>query len=367
MEKQAKHSPLKVFLLFDNEDQEVVSEIEKHCVPLERTGKISIWHQGKINPGQIIENEVLRNIEIADVIILMISVNLLNSELFYEVEKIGIKRAKEKKSLLIPVYLKHCLFTGYGFTEFKMVPLDGDPVVKSGGDLTERCHNVADEIHNIVNTVEALSIENNKKTVFKDSTGATTNILYLVNDPDNLESEMVNEEINCIKHRLVLGKCSCNYELIPKNLKTIEDFQKAMLEVRPRIVHFSGYATKEDKLTFSDSYGEIINVKPASLTKLFTQFSDKLEIVFLNSCYSKPQADSISNEIKYVIGINGGVEKKISIDFVKAFYQAISYGTSIKKAYNLAINLLELKNLKYAENIVLLENESLLSEVNSNQ
>ena len=32
------------------------------------------------------------------------------------------------------------------------------------------------------------------------------NILYLVNDPENLKSDLVNEEINCIKHRLLLGK-----------------------------------------------------------------------------------------------------------------------------------------------------------------
>lgn len=39
---------------------------------------------------------------------------------------------------------------------FKMVPVDGNPVVKRGLDFTKRYHNFKDEIHIIANTFEQL-------------------------------------------------------------------------------------------------------------------------------------------------------------------------------------------------------------------
>lgn len=355
-----KRDPIKVFYYYDSNDEDVVNQIEKHCIPLEESGKIEIWHQGKIKGGQVFEREIFRQLDQAEVIIMMLSADLLVSDWFTEIERISMERAKQKKAILIPVYLKHCLFTGYSFTEFKMIPSDGEPVVKSGLDLTERCNDVAIELHNLTDTIEGLSDEGNAETnVLQKQPEDAINILYLINDPDHLKSDLANEEINGIKHRLVLGKCSCKYELISKNIKTLEDFQRAMLEFRPRIVHFSGYATNENKLIFQDMSGEQIDIEPESLRTLFALFSDKLEIVLLNSCYSEVQADSISKEIEYVIGVKGNVEKKLSIDFINGFYQAISFGTSIRKAFALAINLLEMKNLKYAKNIVMLEKKIL--------
>jgi len=352
-----QRKPLNVFYFYDLKDDDVVKQIEKHCLPLEQSGKIKIWHQDKITGGQVIEIETIRQLNQAEIIIFMLSADLLVSDLFHEVERISIERTMKNQAILIPVYLKPCLFTGYDFNTFKMIPSDGEPVVKVGLDLTERCNNVALEIHNLA-AIEEFSTENNTSSnTLQKSPDESINILYLVNDPDHLKSSLANKEINSIKHRLLIGKCSCKYELIPKNIKTLEDFQRAMLEVRPSIVHFSGYATQEDKLVFQDHTGEVINIEPSSLCKLFTQFSDKLELVILNACYSKLQAESIVSEIKYVVGIEGGVDKVLSMDFVNGFYQALSYGTSIKKAFALAINLLELKNQKYAEDIILLEQD----------
>ena len=168
---EVNRGPIKVFYYYDDKDEEVVRQIEKHCIPLEESGKIKIWHQGKITPGQIIELELLKQLKQSEIIIMMVSADLLVSELFREVERISIERAKKNLSILIPVYLKPCLFTGYNFTEFKMVPSDGEPVVKSGLDLTERCNDVAIEIHNLADTIEGLTKENDSESkVFAKTT-----------------------------------------------------------------------------------------------------------------------------------------------------------------------------------------------------
>lgn len=350
--------PIKVFIQFDDKDLKVIELIQEHCASLIVNNRIEIWDHRNVALGQITKNERLRNLNEADVILLMISVNLLNSELFYEIEQISIKRAKQNRSILIPVYLKQCYFDGFKFTEFKMLPSDGLPVFKNDLDLNERCYNVAVEIHNIVDTIEGLNRENGRqeKLLLPLTKEDQMNILYIINDPNNMEAEIVNEEINCIKHRLLMGRCSCRYEVIPKNVITLEDLHQALLEVRPRIVHYSGFATPKNKISFKDKNGNEIDFQPEALSTLFSLFNDKLEIVILNTCYSKPQAESISDSINYVIGVDGGVKKEVAIDFVNGFYQAISYGTSIKKAFDLGINLLQLKNLDAANKIMIFEN-----------
>lgn len=354
-----KEKPLNVFLLFDDDDIEVIETLEKHCKPLEHQDKIRVWHHGKIGIGQLIEPETMRQLENADVILMMITASLLNSERFHQVEPIALQRSALKQSIVIPVYLKHCYFTGFEFTQLKMLPSDGQPVVTAEDDLDERCKEVANEIHQLVETLKEANegvpkVQETLKMV--TSNGADLNaILYVVNDPNLNNPDLINREINCIKQRLLLGKCSCRYEFIPKNVNTIEELQRALLETRPKIVHFSGYSTEEEHITFHNKKGEKIRISPSALCSLFTLFDERLELVFLNACYSETQAEAITEVIPFAIGISGTFPKVHALDFVKAFYQAISYGTSIEKAYRLGRNLLQLKNVSAFNKIVLLE------------
>ena len=347
---KSEMKPKNVFILFDDDDYEIIQNIEKHCKPLVEQGKIDVWHHKKIDPGRLVETETKRKLEKADVILLMISSSLLNSERFYEVEKVSLERSHTGRSIVIPVYLKHCYFTGYDFTQLKMLPSDGEPVFNSEShvDLNKRYSEVAAEIHNLVDMLKQEDGENfaESPSLVPEQNGKNEAmaILFIINNPNESDPELLNEEINSIKTRILLGKCSCRYELIPKNVKTIEELQRAFLETRPRFVHFSGYATDDKRIVFLNSQNQKVFVSPESLKNLFDEFNEHLELVFLNSCFSDEQAPSISESVNYVIGIEGTVGEHASLDFVRGFYQAISYGTSIKKAFNLGRNLLQMKN-----------------------
>lgn len=348
--------PLNVFVCFDDEDAKIVNLIEDHCAALVHTKKIEVWHHQKIRPGQLIDHERRIHLENADIILLMISSKLLNSEAFYEVEKTSLSKLQQKKTTVIPVLLKYAFLQGFEFTQLQMLPSDGEPVAKKGGDLNLRCKEVAIEIHRLVETLDEINYNKSKLNIPFKGKGETMPILFLTNHPEEANQRRLNREISSIKQRLVLGKCSCQYELVPKNFNTIEELQRALLETRPRIVHFSGYSTKENELVYTDEKGEIRPINSEALCSLFNIFSDTVDLVFLNACYSENQAKSISTVVKYVIGIEGAISDEIGLSFVNSFYQAISYGTSIQKAFKLGRNLLQLQGQEAFDRIKLLEN-----------
>ena len=65
------------------------------------------------------------------------------------------------------------------------------------------------------------------------------------------------------------------------------DISQALLDVQPRIVHFSGHGMAEGALCFEDQAGEIHSVQPDFLAALFGQFSDQINCVILNACFSE--------------------------------------------------------------------------------
>ncbi len=67
--------------------------------------------------------------------------------------------------------------------------------------------------------------------------------------------------------------------------------------------------------------------------------------MLLNACYSEVQADTIVQEIDYVIGMNAAIADKTAIKFAVGFYDGLggydpqySKGTPIEFAFNLGCN-----------------------------
>jgi hypothetical protein len=99
----------KVFVSYSHEDSIFRKEVQKFLVNLEREKLIKIWQDVLINPGDIWEEEIQNSLENADIIILLVSQNFINSTYIYEKEmKKAIKKAEDKSAVIIPVLLKNC-------------------------------------------------------------------------------------------------------------------------------------------------------------------------------------------------------------------------------------------------------------------
>lgn len=114
------------------------NELEKHLSPLKRQGLIEAWHDRRIVAGQEFNGEIDRHngeidrhFEEADIILLLVSSDFINSDYCYDIE---MKRAVERHELghavVIPVILRPCHWHDLPFGKLLAATPDGKPVTQ---------------------------------------------------------------------------------------------------------------------------------------------------------------------------------------------------------------------------------------------
>lgn len=120
-----------VFFAYSHRDEELRDELEIHLAMLKRDGVIGTWHDRRIDPGEHIPNTISRELEDAQIILLLVSAYFINSDYCYEKE---LQRAMEKheagSARVIPVILRPCDWQSAPFGQLKALPRDGKPVTK---------------------------------------------------------------------------------------------------------------------------------------------------------------------------------------------------------------------------------------------
>lgn len=160
-------------------------------------------------------------------------------------------------------------------------------------------------------------------------------ILFLAAEPTNAARLRLGEEIREIQEKLQLAQLREGFSLEQRHAVRPVDISQALLDVVPHIVHFSGHGTAEGALCFEDAVGELQPVPPEALAMLFEQFKESVHCVVLNACFSKNQAESIAQHIKYVIGMDKEIGDRAAIAFSIGFYQGLGGGRSVEEAYRL--------------------------------
>jgi len=114
---------------------------------------------------------------------------------------------------------------------------------------------------------------------------------------------------------------------------------------KPQIVHFSGHGSESGEIILSDSRGEQKPVNPAAITALFKTLKGSIQVVILNACYSRLQAEAIRQVIDCAIGMNDSIKDEAAIVFAASFYRAIGFGLSVKQAFDQGIVALLLEGI----------------------
>lgn len=119
----------KIFLSYSREDSYAKDELLKHLKPLERQGKVKIWHDNLMVPGEQWDTEIKENLENADIIVLLISASFLASDYIYKVElSTALKRQRQGNVRIIPIILSECLWQNTEISKFQVVPSNGQPI-----------------------------------------------------------------------------------------------------------------------------------------------------------------------------------------------------------------------------------------------
>jgi hypothetical protein len=122
-------SSLKVFISYSHVDEELKNNLLKHLNPLGRMGLISEWSDRKLLAGDEWAKEISKNLESADIIILLISIDFINSKYCYDIElERAIERHEKGEATVIPIILRNCMWQHMPFAKLQALPKEGKAV-----------------------------------------------------------------------------------------------------------------------------------------------------------------------------------------------------------------------------------------------
>lgn len=170
-------------------------------------------------------------------------------------------------------------------------------------------------------------------------------VLFLAANPKDTGRLRLDQELRDIAEGLQRAQKRDQFNLEQRLAVRPRDIQRAMLDVGPQIIHFSGHGAGEQGLVFEDDIGNAKLVDGAALAELFELFAAQIACVVLNGCYSEVQAKAIAQHIPYVIGMNQEIGDKAAIAFAVGFYDALGAGRDVEFAYKLGCTSIHLEGI----------------------
>lgn len=114
-----------LFISYSHNDTELRKAMEIHLGALRRLGKVISWSDGQLEPGKDWNEAILRNLRSADIVLLLVSPDSLDSDYIWKVEIAeAMKRQEQGKCRVIPVLLRPCDWKEMAFSKLEVAPKD---------------------------------------------------------------------------------------------------------------------------------------------------------------------------------------------------------------------------------------------------
>jgi internalin A len=119
----------KVFISYSHKDDDLRAELETHLKLFQRVGLVDSWHDRRLSPGENWRSEIDRNLEGAQLILLLISADFLASDYCYDVEmQRAVQRHIMGDARMLPIIVRDCVWQDAPFADIQALPRDGKPV-----------------------------------------------------------------------------------------------------------------------------------------------------------------------------------------------------------------------------------------------
>lgn len=178
-------------------------------------------------------------------------------------------------------------------------------------------------------------------------------ILFLSANPWTTSRILVDEEAREIFEKLSEGQHGDQFELVKHTAIRPSDLQRLLMLYRPDIVHFSGHGSKAHRIIFEGAPGRGKQVDPQGLVDVFRLYRDHVRLVLLNSCFTKTQAQALTEVIDYSVGISRMIGDRAGVTFAGAFYRALGFGKPVAAAFESAQAELRLTKMPRSKGIKL--------------
>lgn len=121
-----------VFVSYSQNDQKLVDELSKHLKGLEKEGLIQAWNSREIEAGLNLEDENSQRIDLADIILLLISSDFICSD-YYDGQHLQeiVRRHEEESIRVIPIILRpYDWQAGTPFSNLSHLPSGEDAITE---------------------------------------------------------------------------------------------------------------------------------------------------------------------------------------------------------------------------------------------
>ncbi len=137
-------APVDLFYSYAHEDEPLRDELSVHLKILERRGVIRSWHDRAIRPGQSWDAEISEQLATADLLLLLVSADFINSDYIWSNElAVAMQRHQRGEASVVPVLVRPCLIDDAPFAALQGLPTDLRAVMSwpnRGRGLDQRGH-----------------------------------------------------------------------------------------------------------------------------------------------------------------------------------------------------------------------------------
>ena len=118
-----------IFASYAPQDIPLQRELKEHLQPLQREGLIELWPDRDMSPGTGWEQQSGELFQAAQIILLLVSIDYLNSDYCSGVEmKQALARFERGEVQLIPLLLRPCFLKRSPLSKLQVLPSNGQPV-----------------------------------------------------------------------------------------------------------------------------------------------------------------------------------------------------------------------------------------------
>lgn len=128
-EQSSRRKAASVFVSYARKDEELRNKLFDHLGGLRSGGYISAWSDGLVVPGQEWAAEIIRRLDEADIILLLVTSSFLGSDYIGRVELVrALERHRSGEAIVIPVILRPADWQTAGLEGLQALPKDGKAV-----------------------------------------------------------------------------------------------------------------------------------------------------------------------------------------------------------------------------------------------
>ncbi|NMG22152.1 TIR domain-containing protein [Brasilonema bromeliae] len=164
-------NPVKLFFSYSHKDEVLRDELATHLSMMKRQGVIEAWHDREISAGGEWANAIDDNLNAADIILLLVSANFVDSDYCYDIEmQRAMERHEAREARVIPIILKPVDWSDAPFAKLQGLPKNVKAVT-TWQDRDEAFLNIAQGIRRVV---EEMAKSKTSSTASETTTPAMT-------------------------------------------------------------------------------------------------------------------------------------------------------------------------------------------------